>query len=750
LSWPKRILLGLFFTGFTVTILGLAALVYAYNKIEFPEPNAEFATETTRLYFGDASADRSGLVTGTELGSFAEQNRIAIAYADMPQSIKDAVLAAENRGFWTDPGISFTGIARAAKNIILGEPLQSGSTITQQYIKVLYLSSDQTATRKIKEILLAVKSGRGGEMRKQDVLAGYLNTVYFGRGAYGVEAAAETYFGVTAKQLTLPQSVALAVILNAPSLFDPAADGDDQENDQRFTERYEYILDGLLEMGQKAVDEAPQPFVGITAAEYADAWANPPALQDEREVDDVYGGTNGYLVRLVESELLDSGAFTEDQVYGGGLQVVTTFDPAAQAAAVATVQEWTASTVASARTPDLDPATLHGGLASVAVGTGEVVALYGGPDALADYYDWATTPRPAGSTFKPYALIAALRQGLTLSTTVSGNTFTPPGDTEPIHNDQGEGDWLGQMSLAYATTHSINTAYVDLVVNKLQDGYNAVVQAANDLGVPTDPSWADLGGRIALGTGMVSALDAANAYATLGNQGRYVPVHAVREVWDHGRLICLYSEPAGDHCAEPTSTQAVTEEVAATATYALSSVMSEGTGARHAAGFAWPVAGKTGTAGNTDEAGSIAAAWYIGYTKQISTAVMFCAGNGYEDLNAYMPSGVGFYGGTVPGDVWHDYMTQVMAGKEAIPFDQPKDTGPAVTVAPEPTPTPTEPVEEFTVDPNAEPTAETTESALAPEPEPTQPAEPEPVTPEVSEEAWPGETQPTDPWALPG
>ena len=712
-QWPMRLLLGAIVFVLVVALAGLGVLLYAYNTITLPDPNAEFLTESTQVFYNDAVRQPDGTFTGTPLGEFEEQNRTIIGFDQMPQSIKDAVLAAENRDFWTDPGISISGILRAAKNILAGEPLQSGSTITQQYIKVLYLTSDQTALRKAKEILLAVKMGRGGEARKRDILQGYLNTIYFGRGAYGIQAAAQTYFGVDAKDLSWPQSVALATILNSPGNLDPAVD---EANRPAFLARYQYILTGLRQMGQQAA-ESPQPYVGVTEAEYADALANPPDLTP-RETPDRYGGPEGFLLSLVEAELRQSGQFTPEQIQGGGLRIVTTFDKTAQDAAVAAVAKWTAVAAADAATPQ-DPSQLHGALASVAVGSGEVVALYGGPDYVASQMNWATKPRPAGSTFKPYALIAGLRNGFTLSTPLRGNSFTPPGDPAPVNNDSNA--QYGTVSLASATTHSVNTAFVDLVL-KIPDGPNQVIQAAHDLGVLSADDWTP-DGRIALGKAHVSPLAAANAFATLANDGQLVEPHVVREVWDHGRMICLWGQPTGQgHCSGPTPHAAVTPQIAATVNGALGSVMSEGTGAGHAADFPWPVAGKTGTAGDNDERNSTRAAWYVGYTKQMSTAVMFVAGDsGFDDLNPYAQPGRGlFYGGTYPGSVWRDYMGVAMAGKPPLPFTPatapaPPQAPPVVeseAPPPEPTSAEPEPTAHVTLPP-VEPTTE------APPPEPT-------------------------------
>src|SRR5450756_1712799 len=195
-----------------VALLGIGVVAVAYQRTNLPDPNAAFLTNKSNVYYNDGT---------TVLGSFADQNRTSIAYTDMPTSIKDAVVAAENRTFWTDKGISPTGIARAVYGILRGKSaLGGGSTITQEYIKILYLTSDQTASRKITEVLLAIKMGRS--MPKEEILQGYLNTIYFGRGAYGIQAAARAYFNVDAKDLNLQQSAVLASVLNNPSLYDPS------------------------------------------------------------------------------------------------------------------------------------------------------------------------------------------------------------------------------------------------------------------------------------------------------------------------------------------------------------------------------------------------------------------------------------------------------------------------------------------------------------------------------------------------
>ncbi|NHB84836.1 transglycosylase domain-containing protein [Tessaracoccus sp. HDW20] len=216
-------------------ITGLGGVAYLYSSAELPDANAEFTTNTTFIYYQDGN---------NQLGSLAVQNRVSLDYADMPQLMKDAVVAAENRSFWEDPGFSATGIARSVWSIATGGEVQGGSTITQQYIKILYLTSEQTVSRKVKELFLAVKMGR--EMSKEQILEGYLNTIYFGRGAYGIQAAAKSYFLKPAAELTLEETAALAAILNNPAGFNPSGG---EEKLQRLLGRYRYVLDGMLTMG---------------------------------------------------------------------------------------------------------------------------------------------------------------------------------------------------------------------------------------------------------------------------------------------------------------------------------------------------------------------------------------------------------------------------------------------------------------------------------------------------------------------
>src|SRR5699024_9924771 len=286
----------------------------AYHNTDLPDPNADFQTNVTTVYYRDGK---------TELGTFAVQNRQSISYEEMPQELKDAVIAAENRDFWTDRGFSLSGLMRSAWVILTGGDLQGGSTITQQYIKIYYLTSERTLTRKFTELLLAAKLSR--EVPKETILRDYLNTIYFGRGAYGVQAAAQAYFQVDAEDLTLEQSVVLASVLNNPGLLDPH---EGKDNEERLLERYRYALDGMVEMGT------------LDAATAAKAKQELPTFPDIR-TSNRFGGPGGFLLMMVKAELREAG-FSEAEIDGGGLKVISTFDAKSQAAAVKAAQKYEA------------------------------------------------------------------------------------------------------------------------------------------------------------------------------------------------------------------------------------------------------------------------------------------------------------------------------------------------------------------------------------------------------------------------
>jgi membrane peptidoglycan carboxypeptidase len=420
------------------------------------------------------------------------------------------------------------------------------------------------------------------------------------------------------------------------------------------------VLDGMAQMGT------------VSAAEAASA-ATLPVFPDVPK-SSRYGGTKGYLLKMVDAELTANG-FDPAKISGGGLLITTTFDEKSQAAAVASAQKYTEAAANGSKVKQ-DPTKLHAAIASVSVGSGEVLAMYGGPDYVASSRNWATTDRAAASTFKAYAVVAGLRNGFSLRSTLNGNTFTPKGDTGTIRNEFNM--QYGTVTLTKATADSINTAFVDMV-QQIPNGPAQVIKAANDAGVPKGAGW-DANNRIPLGTAEVSPLDQATGYATFANGGTYVPSHVVKEVKDSTGKVLYTAKVDVKPQIEP--------DVAKDVTFALQNVVNEGTGAR-VSSLGRDIAGKTGTAGITRNGQEdVVSSWFVAYTKQVSTAVMYVAGDsGNDDLDPYAKKGdATFFGGTYPALTWLDYMKVATDGQPKLTFDPPVYVNATATPTPVATP----------------------------------------------------------------
>jgi len=621
------VLLGLVVVG---GLAGAALVAVAYQNIKVPDPNTEFTTNTSFIYYHDAK---------TKLGDIEVQNRQSIRYDQMPDSIKNAVVAAENNTFWTDPGYSVPGMLRAAVNIARGRSLQGGSTITQQYIKVMYLTQEQTVSRKIKEVLLARKLTQ--QMSKQQILTDYLNTIYFGRGAYGIQAASHAYFDKDAEDLTVRQSAVLAAVLNNPSYFDPDANGGDLGP---LLGRYRYVLQSMVKSGYLSADDA---------AKYSTKLPKLPKIP----ISEKYRGPQGFLLKSAEYEL-STLPVDESEVRGGGYKIITTFDKKDQDAAIKAANKFTKM---SARDSGHKAKNLHAAIASIDVDTGGVLAMYGGRDFIKNSRNWATTPRATASTFKPFALATGLENGFSLFSIMNGNTFTPEGDGVPIRNEFST--QYGPVTLLKATAQSINTAFVDLDTKIPGDGPQKVIDTAQRLGAVKEKGATDwvANDRVAIGSAQVSPVNMANAYATFANNGKYVQHHVISEILDNkGRVV---------YKADPKTHRAISKDVDSDVSYALQGVVKDGTGVA-AQALGRPVAGKTGTQGVGDK---ITSAWFTGYTRQVATSVMYVAGDGgTKNLDLYKrPYDPTFFGSGYPLMTWTDYMQTATEGQKRLDFPKP-------------------------------------------------------------------------------
>lgn len=614
-----------------MVLIGSGLFFIAYRSIDIPSPNADYLTQTTHVYYSDGK---------TDLGQFAIQRRDAIPLDEMPDTLKDAVVAAEDKTFWTNEGIDPKGILRAAFTNASGGVTQGASTITQQYVKILYLTQERTWKRKLKEAILSLKVQN--QRSKEEVLEGYLNTIYFGRGAYGVQAAARAYFEKDAKDLNLKQSAVLAAILNDPNDLDPA-NGKDAK--RALKGRYQYVVNAMLEMDN--IDQAQ-------ADRAYDRLPKFPKI----EASDTYGGQTGHVLTMVRKELLRLG-FSEQEISGGGLEVTTTFTKKAMDAAK--------DGQAAARPEGLGYKNLHVGVATVEPGTGAVRGIYAGQDFLLSQINWAVAGGQAGSTFKPFALAAGIKAGYSIKDTFEGKS---PFTTENGYTVANQGNQqYGRPNLIAATEHSVNTAFVDLTVS-IPDGPQAVIDTAVDMGIPPiEPAKKPWGfptktpallpnEQVALGSQTVSPINMANAYATIASGGVMAEPYIIEKVVDQNGAT-RYKHKVQDH-------RALSEDIAADVSYAMQQVVKTGTGARAMSGFAWPAAGKTGTA--TNAADEVSSSWYAGFTAQYSTAVMYVRGDGDDGLDGFLEP---FYGGEYPAKTWRAVMDAVMDGEEPIEFPPP-------------------------------------------------------------------------------
>ena len=643
--------LGLILGGF-IFIVGATVFGIAYFTVNIPDPNSYVNSQATIIQYAD----------GSEIGRIGAQNRTIVPLANIPIQLRHAVLAAEDKNFYSNRAFSITGIVRAAINNLRGGSLQGGSTITQQYAKTAFLTPNRDIKRKIKELIIAIKLEN--QFSKDQILENYLNTIYFGRGAYGVETGAQLYFGRSANQLTLEQSAILASILRSPGYYDP----DYREgNLERLQARFKYVIDNMHNEGW------------ISDKRYANI--KYPEVKS-RVRSGVLAGPKGYLMQAVQSELNALG-FTEDELMIGGLVVKTTLEKLAQQAAVDAVDK---------ESPKKAPDNLHIGMVSIRPGTGEIVAMYGGKDYLIRQLNDATQSiAQAGSTFKPFALIAALQAGISLSSIWNGDSPKVFDDVGKPYEVSNYGDKsFGDISLLQATASSINTIYVPLGIKA---GLDNVVNAARAAGIPQNVALMPTP-SIVLGVASPRVIDVASAFATFAAQGVYAKPFLVKEVQGSNKGV-LYE-------ATIQPQEVFDKSVMADLTYALSEVTRAGTATAAVSKLGRVSAGKTGTSQNN------ASAWFSGYVPQLATSVAFFRDDATQSLN-----GIGgltsLTGGTFPARIWTAYMKAVLKDIPEEAFPEPAYIGgitptpiadPVPTLPPlEPTPSPT---------PSTKPTAKPT------------------------------------------
>jgi penicillin-binding protein 1A len=590
------------------TVAGMVA-AYGRNLPDISRMADYQPAATTRIFARD----------GTQLASVYKENRVWVPLSQIPDVVRQAFIANEDHNFYYHHGVDFGGIARAAFADLTHQQLQGASTITQQLARRLFLNDQVSVSRKIQEALLAIEIERF--YTKDEILERYLNIIYLGSGAYGVDAAAHTYFGRSVDKLTLPQAALLAGVVAAPSVYSPLV------NLGLARDRERHVLDRMVESGD------------ITSAQADAAFDEPLELVSER-IPGLQGYRDPYFTTYAIAQL--EHLFGSTAVEEGGLAVYTTLDQRMQTIA----QEAVAWGVHQAIAEGIG--AHQAALVVLRPSTGEILAMVGGAHfSLGDQFNraWQARRQP-GSSFKIYDYTAAIDSGIPASTLVSDTPVSyPMGDGTQWSPEDDDHSYMGAISLREALTMSRN-----IVAVKLADriGLDRIIDYAHRMGV-TSPLEANL--SLALGSSVVSVLDQASGYSTLANQGLHVDPTPFRMVKDSLGTIILDDR-------FPASTDVVSAGTAYIMTSMLEDVIAHGTGYPNAV-IGRPAAGKTGTTSSFRDA------WFVGYTPDLVTAV-WLGNDNYSPMNES-------YGGNIPARIWAKFMKAALAGTPPHEFPFPAE-----------------------------------------------------------------------------
>ena len=598
--------------------LGIGAFAYLYATTEIPQPESIAVAENTTVYYADGT---------TPIGTFSEQNREIIDCSVLPDYVGQAVVASEDRSFYTNRGIDLVGIARAFWNNLTTGSRQGGSTITQQYAERYYLGETTSYLGKAREAILALKIAQAQD--KDQVLCNYMNTIYLGRGTYGIQAAAKAYFGKEAKDLTVAEAAMLAGIIPSPSSWDPAVDPEQAQ--ARFTR----VLRIMQEDGY------------ITAQEQQEAQF-PQTIEYTQQ--NSYQGANGYLLQMVRDELTGDGTFSAEQLDTGGYAIVTTIDKSKQDLMYSVVSP------AQNGMQGVIPDGMEFGAISVNAKDGSIISVYAGEDYLSKQLNQATqSVYEIGSTMKPMALLGAIQEGVNLDTVFNGNSPRKfDGIADPVGNFGNMS--YGNVNLYTATAQSLNTVYMD-VQAKL--GTQRIAEIAKEAGAESDA----LDGTnpfTVLGNNALTTKDVARMYATIANQGNRPNIHIVSSVKN--------TDGEDIYKAPTETTQVFDANDTALVTKAMTGTVQNGT-ATEALAVGHNLAMKTGTANDSYAAST------VGFTPSVVSVFAMW----YPDANGNpqeVPAFGGWSGGSdYPVHLFTQYMTQALAGTDNETFPNAVDHG---------------------------------------------------------------------------
>jgi penicillin-binding protein 1A len=596
--------------GLVAAATALATYVFMPLPVNLPEERLQPERQASTVFALD----------GTPIGQFkGVETQVEVSAENIPDTIRRAVVAAEDHRFFHHRGVDYQAVVRAVQeNRKAGKVVQGASTITQQLIRNLYTGSERTFARKAREALLAIQAER--VYSKEEILARYLNTVYLGESTFGVEAASQSYYRKPAKDVTLSEAALLAGVIPAPSVYSPRA------NPELAEQRRILVLDLLAQYRM------------ATAEELTTARAEKPVIHPPPKVETQYPWFMDYL----RVYLLNVKGYSAQQVYGGSLRIETTFDPRLQDAAQ--------RAVARLNKPK-DP---EAALVAVEPQTGFVRAVVGGRDWGKSQVNLALgrlgggSGRQAGSSFKPYVLAEAFEQGIRPEKRYPAPSCArPKGFDKPVCNYGFSG--YGAVDLRTAMHKSINTVFARLISDV---GVKPTAEMALRLGIKGIDLNAKQYGVLALGTQETSALEQASAFGVFANHGvRVEPTPVLR-------ILDVKGETIEDN-RKPNGNRVISEAVADNVTSVLQGVVEKGTGTRAKIGR--PAAGKTGTSENWENA------WFVGYTPTLSTAVWM----GHPAANKTMANVQGVphvVGGSLPAMIWHDFMIEAVKDVEPLPF----------------------------------------------------------------------------------
>ncbi len=616
-SWRQSLGAGGLAVAFSTMLLTIA-----YAATDIPEDLNTFATQQDNVYFWS---------DGTPMARTGWVRRQAMPLKDVPEDVRWAVLAAENSSFYSDPGISFSGITRALVRTVGEGDTQGGSTITQQYVKNVYLTQDRSLGRKFDEAMLALKLDN--QMSKDEILEGYLNTSWFGRGTYGIQRAAQAYYGKDVSQLNVSEAAFLASLLKGAALYDPSLS---RSNHARAVVRWEWILDRMVDIGK------------LSKAERATYQKFPEPLKQSNQYDT--GKQSDYLVELAAQYAKKAGNIPAQEFDMGGYQIYTTFDRKRQTELTAAVAE--ARKKVQKDSPKKAKAA-HFGASSVAA-DGRILAVYGGPDHRRQGYNESNaTTVPSGSAFLPFVYAAALEHGVVKerdgrSTPVTPQTLYNGDDGVVVTTPEGP-YWdrngkrvrarndgkrsYGQITLHDALAKSVNSPFMQL---GMDTGLNKVRSTAEAAGLLSSSFGAQVP-ALSVGSATPSAIRMASGYSTFAADGRHTEPYSVRKITHNGSKVGM---------STPKPKRAVGAEVARQVTEALTDAFrSDHPTSPGAASF--EVAGKGGTTQDDK------AAWYVGTAEKVSTAVVLYRIDLSKSLEPLRLDGIaGTPGSGVPYDIW--------------------------------------------------------------------------------------------------